>query len=313
MKNFKGLQYGDYLIEDYIGKGTWRAKCQKCGLERTYKTANIKPERENGGQCPCSKSGIKIGDKFARLTVLSRDLTKETGDGIFWNCVCDCGCLTSVRTRDLKSGNTKSCGCYNIEKLSERIKKQNADNNEDLVGQNFTKLTVVRLATEEEIERRPKGLRYWVCQCECGNTHIASTSDLKGGKVASCGCMNSKGEAIIAKILLESNISFCKQVTFDDLKGESGKHYAFDFAILKSGAIWYLIEFDGIQHYDSAHQFCGIEETFEKIKMRDSLKNKWCEEKHIPLIRIPYTKLETLKIEDLLLETSKYIVKGKVM
>ena len=87
MKNFKGLQYGDYLIEDYIGKGTWRAKCQKCGLERTYKTANIKPERENGGQCPCSKSGIKIGDKFTRLTVISRDLTREIGDGIFWNCI----------------------------------------------------------------------------------------------------------------------------------------------------------------------------------------------------------------------------------
>lgn len=313
MKNFKGLQYGDYLIEDYAGKGTWRAKCQKCGLERTYKTANIKPEKENGGQCPCSKSGIKIGDKFARLTVISRDLTKEIGDGIFWNCICDCGCLTSVRTKDLKSGNTKSCGCYNIGKISERIKKWNSDNNEDLMGQIFTKLTVVRLATEEEIECRPKGPRYWVCQCECGNTHIASTSDLKGGKVASCGCMNSKGEAIIAKILFESNISFCKQVTFDDLKGESGKHYAFDFAVLKGGAIWYLIEFDGIQHYDSAHQFCGIEETFEKIKMRDSLKNKWCEERRIPLIRIPYTKLGTLRIEDLLLETSKYIMKGKVM
>lgn len=313
MKNFKGLQYGDYLIEDYIGKSTWRAKCQKCGLERTYKTDNIKPERENGGQCPCSKSGIKIGDKFARLTVLSRDLTKEIGDGIFWNCVCDCGCLISVKTKHLKSGNTKSCGCYNKDKAIENIRKWNKKNNEDLVGQIFTKLTVTRLATEKEIERRPKGPRYWVCQCECGNIHIASTSDLKGGKVASCGCMNSKGEAVIAKILFESNISFCKQVTFDDLKGESGKHYAFDFAVLKGGAIWYLIEFDGIQHYDSAHQFSKDKETFEKIKMRDSLKNKWCEEKHIPLIRIPYTKLETLRIDDLLLETSKYIMKGKVM
>lgn len=313
MKNFKGLQYGDYLIEDYIGKGTWRAKCQKCGLERTYKTANIKPERENSGQCPCSKSGIEIGDKFARLTVLSRDLTKEVGEGIFWNCVCDCGCLTSVRTKDLKSGNTKSCGCYNKDKAIENIRQWNEKNNEDLVGQIFTKLTVTRLATEEEIERRPKGPRYWVCQCECGNNHIASTSDLKGGKVASCGCMNSKGEAVIAKILFESNISFCKQVTFDDLKSKSGKPYAFDFAVLKGGAIWYLIEFDGIQHYDPTRQFGKDKETFEKIKRRDSLKNRWCEEKHIPLIRIPYTKLETLRIEDLLLETSKYIMKGKVM
>jgi hypothetical protein len=125
--------------------------------------------------------------------------------------------------------------------------------------------------------------------------------------------MNSKGEAIIAKILFESNIGFCKQVTFDDLKSESGKPYAFDFAVLKGGAIWYLIEFDGVQHYDPTRQFGKDKETFEKIKRRDSLKNRWCEEKHIPLIRIPYTKLETLRIEDLLLETSKYIMKGKVM
>jgi hypothetical protein len=313
MKNFKGLQYGDYLIEDYIGKGTWRAKCQKCGLERTYKTANIKPERENGGQCPCSKSGIEKGMRFGRLTILERDLTKKDREGISWLCECDCGNITTVKTKHLKSGNTKSCGCYNKDKAIENIQQWNEKNNEDLVGQIFTKLTVIRLAAEEEIERRPKGPRYWVCQCECGNTHIASTSDLKRGKVASCGCMNSKGEAIIAKMLFESNISFCKQITFDDLKSESGKPYVFDFAVLKGGAVWYLIEFDGIQHYDSARQFGKDKETFEKIKRRDSLKNKWCEEKRIPLIRIPYTKLETLRIEDLLLETSKYIMKGKVM
>lgn len=253
MKNFKGLQYGDYLIEDYIGKGTWRARCQKCGLERTYKTANIKPEREKGGQCPCSKSGIKIGDKFARLTVLSRDLTKETGDGIFWNCVCDCGCLASVRTKDLKSGNTKSCGCYNKDKAIENIRQWNEKNNEDLKGQVFTKLTVVRLATEQETFNRPRGPRYWLCRCECGGEHVASTSDLRMGKVASCGCMNSKGEAVIAKLLTESNISFCKQITFENLKGKNNKPYAFDFAVLKGGSVYYLIEFDGIQHFDSNH------------------------------------------------------------
>lgn len=313
MKNFKGLQYGDYLIEDYIGKSTWRARCQKCGLERTYKTDNIKPERENGGQCPCSKSGIEKGMRFGRLTVLERDLTKKDKEGISWLCKCDCGNITSVKTKHLKSGNTKSCGCYNLDRALENIQKWNEEHNENLVGQVFTKLTVIRLATDQEAFNRPRKPRYWLCQCECGGQHIASTSDLKMGKVASCGCMNSKGEAIIAKILFESNISFCKQVTFDDLKGESGKHYAFDFAVLKGDTIQYLIEFDGIQHYDSTRQFSKDKEAFEEIKRRDSLKNKWCEEKRIPLIRIPYTKLETLRIDDLLLETSKYIMKGKVM
>lgn len=35
----------------------------------------------------------------------------------------------------------------------------------------------------------------------------------------------------------------------------------------------------------------------------------WCRENQIPLIRIPYTKLQTLEIEDLLLDSSKYIMK----
>ena len=33
-------------------------------------------------------------------------------------------------------------------------------------------------------------------------------------------------------------------------------------------------------------------------------KNIWCKKNNIPLIRIPYTKLNNLKLEDLLLDTS---------
>ena len=50
-------------------------------------------------------------------------------------------------------------------------------------------------------------------------------------------------------------------------------------------------------------------ENFLKTQERDALKNQWCKDNNIPLIRIPYTHLNDLKIEDLLLETSEYIVK----
>jgi hypothetical protein len=36
------------------------------------------------------------------------------------------------------------------------------------------------------------------------------------------------------------------------------------------------------------------------------IKNQWCKENNIPLIRIPYTHLKDLSIEDLILETSKF-------
>lgn len=40
----------------------------------------------------------------------------------------------------------------------------------------------------------------------------------------------------------------------------------------------------------------------------DKLKNQWCKENNIPLIRIPYTRYNDLCIEDLLLETSNFII-----
>ena len=50
------------------------------------------------------------------------------------------------------------------------------------------------------------------------------------------------------------------------------------------------------------------EEQLTQQQERDKIKTQWCKEHNIPLIRIPYTHYKDLKIEDLLLETSKFIV-----
>lgn len=55
-----------------------------------------------------------IGQKFNRLKVLERIGNK-------WKCECDCGKITFVITNKLKSGHTKSCGCYKIDKIKEKI------------------------------------------------------------------------------------------------------------------------------------------------------------------------------------------------
>ena len=51
------------------------------------------------------------------------------------------------------------------------------------------------------------------------------------------------------------------------------------------------------------------EEQFKKTQEHDKYKNQWCKNNNIPLIRIPYTHLKDLCLEDLLLETSKFIYK----
>ena len=54
------------------------------------------------------------GKKFAKLTVISK--AGHKGDETTWNCVCDCGTNLTVIGRDLRSGNTKSCGCLQVER-----------------------------------------------------------------------------------------------------------------------------------------------------------------------------------------------------
>ena len=45
------------------------------------------------------------------------------------------------------------------------------------------------------------------------------------------------------------------------------------------------------------------------IKRRDETKNNYCFSNNIPLIRIPYYKLDTLKLKDLEITTTDFIVK----
>lgn len=62
------------------------------------------------------------GQKFNRLTVVER--AENTKDGkASWKCICECGNEITVIGKDLRSGNTKSCGCYNRESASIRAKK----------------------------------------------------------------------------------------------------------------------------------------------------------------------------------------------
>lgn len=53
------------------------------------------------------------GNKFGRLTIESRSENKGTRAA--WNCVCECGNHLVVDGKKLRSGHTKSCGCYRAE------------------------------------------------------------------------------------------------------------------------------------------------------------------------------------------------------
>lgn len=54
-----------------------------------------------------------IGEKYGRLTVVEFDRLQR--HKTYWKCICDCGMTVIATGNNLRSGNTKSCGCLRRE------------------------------------------------------------------------------------------------------------------------------------------------------------------------------------------------------
>jgi len=101
-------------------------------------------------------------------------------------------------------------------------------------------------------------------------------------------CNASKGENKVKNSLEEYGICFKKEYRFLDTNIQNLR---FDFYLEEYNL---AIEFDGIQHYKAIEQFGG-EEAFKVTQIRDKLKNKFCKENDINLLRIPYWELKNIE------------------
>lgn len=58
------------------------------------------------------------------------------------------------------------------------------------------------------------------------------------------------------------------------------------------------IEYDGEQHFKSIKWFGG-DEALKNVKIRDNIKNKFCQDNNIKLIRISYMDDVELKLKEI--------------
>jgi len=114
-------------------------------------------------------------------------------------------------------------------------------------------------------------------------------------------CNESIGEKKIAKFLNENKILYDRQYKFPDCRNIF--ELPFDFYIPSMRTI---IEFDGKQHYEPMEFFGGVE-SYERLKENDKIKNNYCEENYINLIRIRYDQIED--IQNILWENLKVFIK----
>ena len=233
------------------------------------------------------------GNKYGRLTVLGKDTNRITKSGSYWICQCECGKIKSIKSTSLRRGEIQSCGCLR----NELTYKGNENHRDHLEGQRFGKLTVL-----ERDNTKPRGVVYWLCQCDCGKIISVRGQSLKrkdGNQTVSCGCYHrSIGATNILSILSENNIDFIDEYSFKDLPKSR-----YDFAILKNNDIIRLIEFDGEQHFMEIPAWGKLETT----QKRDKVKNDYALTHNIPLVRIPYWERDNITLD--MIMGDQYLIK----
>ncbi len=157
------------------------------------------------------------------------------------------------------------------------------------------------LTTEEFLTKAKKvhGDRYDYSKTSYGRTNncpVSITCNIHGEflqkpathlKGSGCKlCNRSKSEIVISDILSRLDISFVEQKSFYGLKGQGNrKPLTYDFAVYNQYGVVFLLEFDGDQHFKNI-PYWGGEESLQKYKLNDAIKNEFCEKNKIQLYRL---------------------------
>lgn len=303
-----GEKYGHWTIIDHgdrLGKNTNTYLCECDCAYHTRKTvrADALAGEESNSCRKCATVKDLTGETFGYLYVIGIDAEKSKDiNRTYYKVKCSCGTEYSVRTDALTSGTTSSCGCRQYEY-------------EDLTGQKFGELTVLRYVERfsySSVKDYNTSVNIWECKCSCGSIFKTRQTSLKSGKIHSCGCVNkSRGEIRTAEILDSFGLEYIEQYRFADCKWKNT--LPFDFVVLNSSGIpCGAIEFDGEFHY-SAIKYPDMtqeqaDENLRTTRIRDGVKDKYCAENNLWIIRIPYWELHNNTIETYLInELSMHI------
>ena len=116
-----------------------------------------------------------VGQRYGRLLVM-RDVGRTRFNKVLWECRCDCGKIVTVCSTGLRTGNTRSCGCFKLDRITEV-------NSVNFVGRRFGRLVVV-----EKVPSNNKN-SCWRCVCDCGKEVVVHGPDLVSGGTRSCTCL----------------------------------------------------------------------------------------------------------------------------
>lgn len=155
--NLLGMHFGEWEVLKFLGNQMWLCRCS-CGTLRKISSQHLR----YGQTKSCGHSTTKFkdltGQHFGEWEA-QKYLGNQT-----WLCKCSCGITRGVKTNDLISGKSKSCGHATT---------------------GFKDLTGQTIGAWEVLYYCGAGM-YW-CRCSCGVEQYVSGKSLRAGTSRSCG------------------------------------------------------------------------------------------------------------------------------
>ncbi len=191
-----------------------------------------------------------------------------------------CGHVYYVLPRAfLEQGNR----CPNCNPKKKKTHKEFCNEVYDLVGDEYTVIDKYRNAMDKI------RIKHNVCKSVW---RTSPNNFLSGTRCPYC--YRSKGEDRIANILSMNNIEYQGEYIFEDCIHI--EPLRFDFYLSQYNM---CVEYDGEQHFKP----CGfgekdaskVIEKFNMVQKRDEIKNQYCKDNNIKLIRIPYYEFDNIE------------------
>lgn len=206
---------------------------------------------EKNGEYESLSSSEEFKDTFTKMKILHKK----------------CGNILEMSYQDLKNHNCKFCAHQSYLKDLDKFKEEiNLKYNGEII------------VIGDYINNK-KAIKF---KCNLCNKYFYNTpvSILDKRKMRACNCRKiSNGETIISNYLSNKNIKFIREFRFNDCRDK--RPLPFDFYIKEFNI---LIEFDGEHHYFPIYG----KERFEITVKHDLMKDNYCKDNNIELIRIRY-------------------------
>ncbi len=244
--------------------------CKKCGIERAQNLRKLLPT------FIINKCNELYGNNIYKFLNLDKYINNRTHILMYCN---KHNIKFKQNPQHLLSGYISCMYCaltgkkdtnYIIQKLKEKIPENRFD---------YSLIKYKNMSTLIEVKCLKHQIKFNILP-EC----------FLSGQNACKQCIGSKGEQQISYFLEKFEINYIPEKTFKKCLYNS--RLRFDFYISDYNC---LIEFDGIQHFQKIN-YHNFDNEYNSRKIKDIIKNKFCLENNIPLLRISYKEYKFIPI-----------------